>query len=141
MLANRKNEYGFQNCCHLISTGSFHKRRLFFVSVLPPLLRKTPFADESEILRLKWRAGRGTQCAGRSFRFVGNAFQIEIICSHPIQNSKTALPKAIFRIHPQTPFEVRHGMCSTVELFKSMLCFRSDFLRRGLRSMSPIACC
>ncbi len=40
-------------------TGSFHKRRLFLLSVLPPLLNETPFAAESEISGLKWRVGRG----------------------------------------------------------------------------------
>ena len=100
------NEDGFQNCGYLISTGSFHKRRLFFLSVLPPLLRKTPFADESEISSMKWQSGWGAQCAGTSFRFIGNAFQIEIICSNPIQNSRRELPEAIFPIRPQTPFEV-----------------------------------
>lgn len=92
------NEDGFQNCGYLISIGSFHKRRLSLLSVLPPLLRKTPFADESEISSLKWQSGWGTQCAGTSFRFVGNAFKIEIIFSNPIQNLRRALPEAIFPI-------------------------------------------
>lgn len=115
------NEDGFQNCGYLISTGSFHKRRLFFLSVLPPLLRETPFADESVISSLKWQAGRRAQCAGTSFRFIGNAFQIEIICSNLIQNSRRELPDAICPIQRQTSFESKAETYSASKFFN--LCF------------------
>ncbi|AIK43385.1 hypothetical protein DR92_2238 [Brucella anthropi] len=121
MPTTRNNEYGFQNCGCLISTGSIRKRRLSLLSVLPPLLRKTPFADESEISSMKWQSGWGAQCAGTSFRFIGNAFQIEIICSNPIQNSRRELPEAICPIQRQTSFESKAETYSASKFF--YLCF------------------
>lgn len=57
------NEYGFQNCGYLISIASFHKRRLFLLSVVPPLLHETPFADESDSSSLRADSSVVEDCA------------------------------------------------------------------------------